>query len=40
MMFSAKDLKRKWKPIFNEIESKVRRYTESEAVGGFLGGTE
>ena len=38
LMFSAKDLKRKWKAVFNEIESKVRRYTDS--VGGFLGGTE
>ena len=38
LMFSSKDLKRKWRPVFNEIESKVRRYVES--MGGFLGGPE
>lgn len=38
LMFSAKDLKRKWRSVFNEIESKVRRYTDS--IGGFLAGTE
>ena len=38
LMFSSKDLKRKWRPVFNEIESKVRKYVES--VGNFRGGTE
>jgi len=38
LMFSARDLKRKWRSVFNEIESKVRRYTDS--VEGFLGGPE
>lgn len=38
LMFSSKDLKRKWRPVFNEIESKVRRYVDS--IGGFLSGPE
>jgi hypothetical protein len=39
LMFSARDLKRKWRSVFNEIESKVRRYTET-CTAGFLAGTE
>lgn len=39
LMFSARDLKRKWRSVFNEIESKVRRYTDT-CTSGFLAGTE
>jgi hypothetical protein len=38
LMFSARDLKRKWRSVFNEIESKVRRYTDTQE--GFLTGPE